>query len=161
MDEGNREELSMRSKPPIHIKHGCLANGKREKLYNIWVSMKQRCYNPNDRNFFRYGGRGITVCDEWREDYIAFKTWCLQNGYKQGLDLDRRDNDDGYSPANCRFVTHRQNLANTHRQIREVIFGEEITLVEASDKYNLSYKLLYNRYKRGKRGGDLVAPIHN
>lgn len=151
----------MKSKPPILIKHGYLVNGKREKLYNVWIAMKQRCYNSHDANYMRYGGRGIDVCEEWKNDYGKFRNWCYENGYEQGLDLDRRDNDKGYSPENCRFITHRENLLNTHRKLHDVIYGEDITLGEASVKYNLSYKLLYNRYKRGKRGDELVAKIHN
>lgn len=109
-------------KPPVHIKHGRLTNGKRERLYNIWVSMKQRCFNENDKNYFRYGGRGITVCDEWENDYEVFRKWCLENGYEKGLDLDREDNNGNYTPSNCRFVTHQENLLNTHRakKYREV-----------------------------------------
>lgn len=145
-----------RHKPPLHIKHGCLKNGHREKLYNVWISMRQRCNNPKDVNFNRYGGRGIKVCNEW-DDYLTFKRWCLENGYKEGLDLDRRDNDKGYNPKNCRFVSHRINTANTHRRRHDVICGEDISLTEASIKYNLSYKLLYNRYSRGWRGDRLIS----
>lgn len=152
------EMIMRKNAPPLLIKHGLLKKGKkREKLYNIWVAMKQRCNNPNDANFARYGGRGIKVCKEWMDDYITFKSWCLDNGYKEGLDLDRKDNDGGYNPMNCRFITHRENLANTHRRIHDVINGEDISLSDAAYKYGLSYKLLYNRYKRGKRGNDLIA----
>lgn len=146
----------MKSKPPILIKHGYLKDGQREKLYNVWVSMRQRCNNPNDINYARYGGRGIKVCKEWN-DYATFRTWCLNNGYKEGLDLDRRDNDGGYNPQNCRFVTHRVNLSNTHRRLHCVINGQDISLTEASIKYNLSYKLLYNRFSRGWRGERLIT----
>lgn len=149
--------LGRECKPPIQIKHGNLKYGeKREKLYNIWVAMKQRCYNPNDANYHRYGGRGITVCDEWRNDYSVFKEWCLTNGYKEKLDLDRRDNDGNYEPSNCRFVSHKENLCNTHRKLHDVINGEDITLVAAAEKYGFTYQCLYTRYKRGKRGEELV-----
>ena len=101
--------------PPRIVKHGRLSNGKKEKLYSIWIAMNQRCSNPNDRNYFRYGGRGITVCSEWKKDYEAFRSWCFSHGYAQGLELDREDNNGSYTPDNCRFVTHRENLLNTHR----------------------------------------------
>ena len=101
--------------PPLMIKHGGLSRGEREKLYAVWSAMKNRCNNPNDRNYFRYGGRGIFVCDEWQNDYGAFRDWCYEHGYRKGLELDRENNDGGYTPDNCRFVTHRENLLNTHR----------------------------------------------
>ena len=97
--------------PPLVTKH----NGSNEKLYGIWTAMKQRCQNKNDRNYFRYGGRGISVCDEWSNNYGAFREWCYEHGYKEGLELDREDNNGDYTPENCRFVTHRENLLNTHR----------------------------------------------
>lgn len=140
--------------PPIHIKHG----NSRSKLYNIWVAMKQRCTNPNDRNYERYGGRGISVCKEWLDDFQAFYDWAMDNGYVEGkLDIDRKDNDKGYSPDNCRFISHKENLCNTHRKLHDVINGEDITLVAAAERYGFTYKCLYNRYKRGKRGDELVA----
>lgn len=112
---GNVKSCGCLRKPPIMTIHGGSKHGAREKLYNIWVAMKQRCYNENDANYERYGGRGISVCDEWKDDYVAFRSWCYTHGYQQGLELDRENNDKGYSPDNCRFVTHRDNLLNTHR----------------------------------------------
>lgn len=145
--------LGAENKPPVHIAHGM----SRSKLYHIWVAMKQRCENPNDRNFLRYGGRGICVCKEWGA-FGPFMKWALSNGYVEGkTDIDRKDNDKGYSPENCRFISHKENLMNTHRKLHDVIRGEDITLSEAADKYGIHYRLIYQRYKRGKRGNDLVA----
>lgn len=146
--------LAAKCKPPKTIKHGMSGT----KLHNIWISMKQRCTNPNDANYDRYGGRGITVCDEWQDDFVAFRDWALANGYVEGkFDLDREDNDKGYSPDNCRFISHLDNLRNTHRKLHDVIRGEDITLSEAAEKYGISYRLIYQRYKRGKRGDALVG----
>lgn len=146
--------LAAKCKPPKIVKHGM----SRTKLHHIWVSMKQRCTNPNDANYDRYGGRGITVCDEWQDDFVAFRDWALANGYVEGkFDLDREDNDKGYSPDNCRFISHLDNLRNTHRKLHDVIRGEDITLSEAAEKYGISYRLIYQRYKRGKRGDALVG----
>lgn len=142
--------------PPLNIKHGESIHGQREKLYQVWVAMKQRCTNPNDRNYARYGGRGIKVCNEWKSSYEVFKRWCIENGYVEGLDIDRIDNDAGYGPDNCRFVTHQRNLLNTHRRLHAVIGGEDISLRDAADKYGITYKCIYHRYRRGKRGDDLV-----
>lgn len=96
-----------------------MTKNKREKhglsphpLYKVWVSMKQRCYNKNAYNFHSYGGRGITICKEWRHSAKTFVEWCENNGYKRGLQIDRADNNFGYSPDNCRFVTNKVNCRN-------------------------------------------------
>lgn len=149
--------MTVMKDPPDTTKHGM----SRSKLYHIWIAMKQRCNNPNDRNYARYGGRGITVCSEW-EQFEPFMRWAFENGYVEGkVDLDREDNDKGYSPENCRFITHQKNLLNTHRKLHDVIRGEDITLRDAADKYGLRYGLLYQRYKHGKRGEDLIADVQH
>ena len=82
------------------------------RLYSTYVGMKGRCHSPSHGNYPHYGGRGITVCQEWRDSFRAFKQWALQNQYRDGLQLDRIDNDQGYSPENCRFVTASENQRN-------------------------------------------------
>ncbi len=87
----------------------------RTKIYKIWHSMVSRCHNKNSQSFKNYGDRGIFVCDEWRNNIILFHSWCIDNGYKVGLQLDRIDNDKGYSQDNCRFVTARENMRNNRQ----------------------------------------------
>lgn len=100
-----------------HITHGdCRNNNKNNKsrIYNILDSMKQRCYNENHKNYKNYGGRGIKICKEW-DNYIIFKIWALNHGYKDNLEIDRRNNDGNYEPSNCRWITRKKNLRNTRR----------------------------------------------
>lgn len=79
------------------------------RLYNTWAAMRERCYKPNKQNYKYYGGRGISVCDEWKSDFMAFAEWAIDNGYADTLELDRIDTDGNYSPDNCRWVTHKEN----------------------------------------------------
>lgn len=99
---------------------GCLqvthkATGTR--LYTIWQRMKDRTLNKNSHAYGRYGKRGITLCDEWRDSFEAFRDWALSNGYKDTLSVDRIDNNRGYSPDNCRWVnvkTQSNNRSSCH-----------------------------------------------
>lgn len=100
------------------------------RLYNIWRGMRDRCDNHRHATYDCYGGRGIRVCQEWRQSYAAFKEWAASNGYAANLQLDRIDNDRGYEPTNCRFVTRVANCSNTRRTILIDAFGETKTLAE-------------------------------
>ncbi len=80
----------------------------RERLYAVWGGMVGRCTNPRNKKYSRYGGRGISVCEAWR-DYAVFREWATANGYGNDLEIDRIDNDGNYEPGNCQWLTKSEN----------------------------------------------------
>lgn len=131
----------------MEIKHGCTSKSHpMHSLYRIWEALKRRCYNENVKDFHRYGGRGITVCQEWM-DFIPFRDWALDNGYRRGLQIDRRDNHGNYEPSNCRFVPHIINSNNRRNNRLMTAFGETKTVADWSrdPRCKVNLKALYRR----------------
>lgn len=109
------------------IGHASRTHGdSKTPLYRVWRGIKTRTENPNCDHYEWYGKRGIRMCQEWREDFAVFKEWALRNGYKNGLSIDRIDNDQGYSPENCRWITISENVK---KSMRERKHGTEIPTI--------------------------------
>ena len=120
----------------------------RTKLYEIWTSMHGRCKHKSYQSYKYYGGRGICVCDDWK-DYLKFKELALSHGYEDGLSLDRIDNNSQYCPENCRFVTMKQQANNRKTNVFFELNGVVHTLAEWSDITGIKYQTLFSRIKRG------------
>lgn len=133
----------------------------KTRLYGIWLNMKNRCRNKNDKSYPRYGGRGITVCDEWTADFMNFYNWSQANGYDETKTIDRIDNNAGYSPGNCRWVDAKEQARNRRSNLAVEYKGEVMTLIEVSELTGIDYAALNRRYNNGDRGDRLVRPLYS
>ena len=121
----------------------------KERLYSLWLNIKDRCYNPNNNRYSSYGGRGITICDEWKNDYVSFRNWCMSNGYREeirdsgrnNLTIDRINVDGNYEPDNCRFITNKENCLNKRNTMSDderykicPVCGKKFTVSRRNEK---------------------------
>ena len=120
------------------------------RIYAEWQSIKSRCLNENNTRWADYGGRGITICDDWRDSFQSFFDWSIENGYREDLSIDRIDNDGPYNPENCRWVTSEVQARNRRTNINITIGNSTRTLMEWCDIFEIDYKAAYNRYIRNK-----------
>lgn len=118
------------------------------RLYRIWQGIKKRCNNPNDARFSSYGGRGIKMCKEWENDFLSFYNWAINNGYDEKLSIDRINNDEGYSPENCRWATNVTQCNNRRTNIKIKIGNTEKTLTQWCKIFGLNYGTIIARYHR-------------
>lgn len=117
-------------------------------LYRAWDGIKRRCNNQTDARYKYYGARGISYCDDW-ESFENFRDWALDNGYEEGLSIDRIDNDNGYYPENCRWVDSITQ-ANNRRTNRCVTWGDDThTIAEWARIFKVDYNALHHRIQRG------------
>lgn len=128
--------------------------GSDERLYRVWTGMLNRCLDENKRDYHRYGGRGITVCDGWRDSYAAFREWAYANGYNPSLSgrecsLDRIDADGDYCPSNCRWVSMSEQAWNKQSTVWLDYRGKRITYKDAFEIGGISASTIRGRLSRG------------
>lgn len=119
------------------------------RLYRIWLRIKDRTLNKNSHAYKRYGERGITICDEWKNSFEAFRDWAIENGYSDELSIDRIDNDRGYYPANCRWAdvkTQSNNRSSCHLLTYN---GETKNITQWAEKIGMNPITLESRIKNG------------
>ena len=140
-----QKEIASKNMKKLSTKHG-----KNEtRLHIVWTHMKSRCNSHYDKSYHNYGGRGIYICDAWNNDFLSFEDWALNNGYRNGLSIDRIDNNGPYAPENCRWVNNyiqannkRNNHLITINRIKKTV--SQWAVISGINPY-----CIYKRLKRG------------
>lgn len=168
-DCGNKTKVSTANLNSGRVRScGCLKSEKLSKrnithnqrhshLYEVWKSMKQRCYNPKLKSYKNYGGRGIKICEPWYNDFQAFYDWAYANGYStkeqqnetKKLTIDRIDNNGNYTPDNCRWVTRKQQASNLRTTKLVTIKGETKCVADWCREYNIHRSTYDTRIRKG------------
>lgn len=134
---------------------GCARKSKiaqgfsKTRLYRIWSLMKKRCYRNENENFKHYGGRGIEVCEEWKKDFIAFRSWALSHGYADNLSIDRIDVNGNYEPSNCRWADIKTQANNRRNNHIITYLNNDYTVSEFAELLKVSYWTVSNQLKLG------------
>ena len=136
-----REMAANLSKPT----HGMTST----KLFRVWGNMRERCSRPRHKSFDSYGGRGITVCAEWQNDFKAFYDWAMANGYRDGLTIDRIDTNGNYEPSNCRWATQKEQQNNRRSNRRITYNGETMTTQQWSERLDIHVDTIRWRLSHG------------
>lgn len=120
----------------------------KHPLYRVRLGMIARCYNVNTQAYKDYGGRGISVCDEWRFSINKFYDWAISNGYENGLTIERINNDGNYDPSNCKWATRKEQAMNTRKGIIKIEYkGENRTLSEIAKLLNVRYEYIRQKVR--------------
>lgn len=142
MRSGNTQSCGCQRKENFnHKKH----EKHNTRVYRIWKGIKSRCFNPNRKGFHHYGGRGITMCDEWKDDFQAFYDWAMSHGYEDNLTIDRIDVNGNYEPLNCRWVDSFTQGTNKSDVVFVEYNGEKHPLSVWAEITGIKHATLYNR----------------
>lgn len=128
-----------------NITHGL----RHTRLYAIFTGMKQRCFNKNCKAYIKYGGRGITICNEWLSDFMNFYNWAMANGYQEDLSIDRIDVNGNYEPSNCRWADNKIQSQNRTNALNFTHKGETHCLAEWANILKINKSMLFWRIKNG------------
>lgn len=137
------------------IKHGLT----KHPLYQIWSSMKRRCYCKKDRAYKWYGGAGVTICDEWLKDFVCFYNWAMSHGYSFGLSIERNENKKGYNPDNCKWIPRKDQPKNRSYCYKIKYLGAVKSLADWCRYLDLDYMLIYQRIAVGWAFEDAISKV--
>ena len=149
MRSGRVESCGCKAREVLMERNGSHGHSA-DRLYHIWHDMKRRCYQPQRSCYSRYGGRGIKVCDEWRNDFMAFRNWAITRGYREDLSIDRIDSNGNYEPMNCKWSDDYEQSNNRSLNIKFTYNNETHTLAEWCRLYGVKYKYAYGRFRKHK-----------
>ena len=122
---------------------------ERKRLKSIYNGMRLRCYNENNVNYKYYGGKGVTICDEWLLSFENFFDWAINNGYNENLTIDRIDSEKEYSPDNCKWSTKKEQAYNRSMSVRLTLNGRTMYMTEWAEELEIDKKILSWRYNNG------------
>lgn len=126
------------------------------RLHKLWMAMKSRCHYTGDTDYKYYGGRGISVCEEWDKSFEAFRDWAIKNGYNDTLSLDRKDCNGNYSPGNCQWIPIEDQKYNKRSSRFITVLGETHLLTEWARMIGVSHSAIIQAEKRGQRAEDYI-----
>ena len=126
-------------------KHGLC----KSRLWNIWKSINARCYLKTHMHYKIYGGRDISMCDEWKNDFMSFYNWAMANGYKDDLTIDRIDVNGNYEPDNCRWITREEQQSNKRNNKIIEYDGHKYTMTNLARKFNINPDRFAERLRNG------------
>lgn len=132
----------------LHTSKNATHRMSNTRIYHIWASMRSRCSNKNLPFYKNYGGRGISVCDEWNNSFETFYSWAINNGYRDGSSIERIDNDGNYCPENCKWIDLGKQANNRRMNKRIEYKGETHNLSEWCKILGVSYSLVHNRMNK-------------
>ena len=122
---------------------------ERKRLKSIYNGMRLRCYNENNVNYKYYGGKGVTICDEWLLSFENFFDWAINNGYNENLTIDRIDSEKEYSPDNCKWSTKKEQAYNRSMSVKLTLNGRTMYMTEWAEELEIDKKILSWRYNNG------------
>lgn len=145
----------------LQLERASIHNKSSSKLFKVWAGIINRCENENARQYKDYGGRGISICKEWRTNFQAFYDWAIENGYAYGLTVDRIDNDGNYCPENCRIASREEQANNTRRNVLIEYNGQRNSIAQWARRTGINEATLWNRLRNGwSVEKALTAPVH-
>ena len=141
LKNGRKKSCGCMTDRSFNKKHGMT----RTRIYSTWLSIKKRCYNPNNKDYYNYGGRGIEMCQEWKSSFVNFYDWAISNGYNDNLTIERKDNNKDYCPDNCKWIPMSEQSGN-RRICRMITYnGKTQNLHKWCEEYGLDYKFVWQR----------------
>ena len=130
---------------------------ERKRLKSIYNGMRLRCYNENNVNYKYYGGKGVTICDEWLLSFENFFDWAINNGYNENLTIDRIDSEKEYSPDNCKWSTKKEQAYNRSMSVKLTLNGRTMYMTEWSEELGIDKKTLSWRYRNGWSDEEILS----